>query len=362
MILARSALVWLARLGVLSACACAIGLTLAYSFGTEQTWLLELLRYAPFPAYLLPSLLALGLSFVLLGWGWRITAVAAIVLMLTRVMGLSLGLDRIEPSTDSAIQARTLRFMTYNIKSYRAAWRWDGFKELAGEIESHQPDLIVMQDATHIGMPGRLLDMLRQSRPQLQHVYTYDQYAVVSRYPVRDCKPYDMSAGGTIRREYVRCVVRIDGTDVDLVVIHFITPREGLNAVRSDKGSGLDDWRENYTTRLAQSHQVQSDLSLRTERRPLLVAGDLNASEESPVVQGLLALGLRDAYSQAGRGYGYTIGHALKPGVSFLRIDHILVSEEFGVLRCVTGWRGASEHRPVVADLVLAPDRTADKP
>ena len=60
---ARPALQWLARCAVLLALACAIGLALAYQFGTEQTWWLELLRYAPFLVYLLPAAAALVLSF-----------------------------------------------------------------------------------------------------------------------------------------------------------------------------------------------------------------------------------------------------------------------------------------------------------
>jgi endonuclease/exonuclease/phosphatase family metal-dependent hydrolase len=52
-------------------------------------------------------------------------------------------------------------------------------------------------------------------------------------------------------------------------------------------------------------------------------------------------------------GYGYTVGHALRPGVSLLRLDHLLVSADIGVAQCFAGSAAASEHRPVVADLWL---------
>lgn len=65
------------------------------------------------------------------------------------------------------------------------------------------------------------------------------------------------------------------------------------------------------------------------------------------------AFGLRDAFSSAGWGYGYAHGHALKLRFSFLRIDHILVSPGLGGTDSFVGVMGASEHRPVIADLLL---------
>ena len=42
-----------------------------------------------------------------------------------------------------------------------------------------------------------------------------------------------------------------------------------------------------------------------------------------------------------------------QPGISFLRIDHILVDQSIGVARAYVGGKEASPHRPVVADLLL---------
>ena len=42
---------------------------------------------------------------------------------------------------------------------------------------------------------------------------------------------------------------------------------------------------------------------------------------------------------------------------SFVRIDHILVSPELGVRHSFVGGKEASEHRPVIADLLLQRDR-----
>jgi endonuclease/exonuclease/phosphatase (EEP) superfamily protein YafD len=88
-------------------------------------------------------------------------------------------------------------------------------------------------------------------------------------------------------------------------------------------------------------------------KRPVVLMGDLNAPEHSPVVGHLLSTGLRDAFSAAGVGYGYTHGHSLRPHISFVRIDHVLVSPRFGVADTYVGGKDASEHRPVITDLWL---------
>jgi endonuclease/exonuclease/phosphatase (EEP) superfamily protein YafD len=336
-----------ARLLIVMSLLCAVGLAVLYHFGPLRSGWVELLRYVPFLAYAVPAVLALGLS-CLLGWGWRLAAVLALGLMGTAVTDLSLGRGRTTLPPD-APGTRTVRVMTYNIKSYRAVFRHGGFVSLNNEIAQHQPDLLVMQDAREVSRQGDLPYGMRDVLPQ-HKLYAYGQYAVASRFPVSGCAPADMSYRGE-KHEYVRCTVDIDGTRVDLVTAHLLTPREGLNATREERLGGLEDWSANFADRLTQADRIIGALA--PLQRPTIVAGDLNAPEHSAVVQTFLGIGLRDAFSAGGIGWGFTHGHSLKPGVSFLRIDHLLVSPEIGVRDAWVGWRGGSEHRPVVADLVI---------
>lgn len=344
---ASPALHWLARSAVVLSLLGAVGLSWLYHHGPARTGWAELLRYVPFLAYAVPAVLALGLSWWL-GWRWRLAAAVALGLVGTVVTDLSLGLGRTDLPPDAA-GTRTVRVMTYNIKSYRAVFRRGGFVPLNDEIAQHQPDILVMQDAREVSRKGDLPYGMRDVLPQ-HKLYAYGQYAVASRFPLEGCAPADMSFPGE-RHEYVRCTVDIDGTRIDLVTAHLLTPREGLNATREERLGGLDDWNANFAHRLIQADRIAG--ALVPLQRPTIVAGDLNAPEHSLVVQTLLGIGLRGAFSAGGRGWGFTHGHSLKPGVSFLRIDHILVSPEIGVRDAWVGWRGGSEHRPVVADLVI---------
>jgi endonuclease/exonuclease/phosphatase (EEP) superfamily protein YafD len=331
----------LARALVAAGLLVAVALSLAFRYGTERMWWVEIARYAPYPAYLVPAVLLVALAWRL-GWAWRGAALLALALVVSEVMGLAIG--RADEGSDR------IRLMTYNIKAYLAWQRPDGFARLAWEVQDADADVIVMQDAAsvtgHRDQAAPLFAALAG-----RQTYVEDQYIVASRFPLKDCAPARMAASESPDAVYVRCTLTVNGRDVDLFTAHFVSPREGLNAARGRVGGGLQEWESNFEDRLAQAGQLMSGL-VKTPR-PLIVAGDLNAEENSPVVRRLLSLGLRDAFGSAGLGYGYTYGHDLRPGFSFLRIDHVLVSEAIGVQACRVGGREGSQHRPVIADLLI---------
>ncbi|MEY2686468.1 MAG: hypothetical protein RL375_666 [Pseudomonadota bacterium] len=331
--------------------------TLALAPGVSDSWWVELLRYLPYPAWLIAGLLAVGLS-LRLGRVWRLAALAGLALVLWPLMGLQLNAG----DTGSG----RLRVMTYNIKSYHATGAAGAFARIAWEVVQHDPDILVMQDAGMLMLDRAEGNEAVRTLLGDRKVFRFGQYVVASRQALQGCQPGDISYRGE-PHTYVRCVVQVKGREIDLITAHLLSPREGLNATRHDKLDGLDDWRENYGDRLSQARKLVQDILVAravvpspaaaaasaAKRRPLILAGDLNAPESSPVVQSLLDTGLRDAFSAAGNGYGYTHGHSLRLGFSFLRIDHLLVSEEFGVSQALVGGKEGSEHRPVIADLWL---------
>jgi endonuclease/exonuclease/phosphatase (EEP) superfamily protein YafD len=332
---------WLAKAVVLLV---TLGVLLAWllvSNDPESHAILALLLYVPYPVYLAPAVFALVCSFSL-GWRWRLLALGALLVVLIALMRPAFG------QADEGY--RRVRLMTYNVKSYLAVHKPQGVAQVAMEILQHDPDIVVMQDA------GQFVDERFAPPDTLKTIfgkretYVFGQYIVASRFPLKGCLPGWIPYNGQ-NHSFVHCVVSANGTDFDLVTVHFVTPREGLNAARKEGVKGLGVWRANMNKRLTQSGVLAEQL--RAMKRPRVVAGDLNAPENSSVVQDLVDTGLRDAFSSAGLGFGYTHGHSLWPGISFLRIDHILVSDEIGVSHAYAGGKVASEHRPVIADLLL---------
>ena len=335
----------LRRTGALLLVAAVVALTVAQQWGTVGPWWLELSRYLPYPVLWFPVAGALALTYRL-GWRWVLLSLGAGLLVATVTMGLVWHTGGPGPHREGT----ALRMMTYNIKAYKAVHREDGFSELAQEVAYQHPDILVMQDANWWPDPRAETTYWTAPVFGLPYAYAVGQYVIASRFALERCDTGHMDYRNEKQR-YAHCVVKLPGHDVTLVTAHFESPRSGLNAARREGIDGVAEWRRNYEDRYVQATELARDLG--ASARPLLIAGDLNAPESSSVIRTLLALGLRDAFSAGGRGYGYSYGQGLKLGFSFLRIDHILVSPEFTVTHCYAGGGEASDHRPVIADLFL---------
>jgi endonuclease/exonuclease/phosphatase (EEP) superfamily protein YafD len=311
--------------------------------GPERFWLSGAYLYVPYWMVLLPLIVVAGIAWPL-GWRWRAAVFATLMIYIWPIMGFNVG------QADNGFGR--IRLMTYNIKSYLIAGEVGGFDGVISEIRQHDPDIVVMQDASS------MLNWARQDNPQIvrevvgsRFVYSFGQYVVASKFPLRGCDVGSI-AYNEQSHTFVHCIVTAHGQSVDLYTAHFVSPRDGLNAMRWGGIKGYEEWQGNVQDRMVQAEKLARTLTNR--RLPAIVAGDLNAPEQSLVVRTLLDAGLRDAFSSAGRGYGYTHGHSLRPHLfSTTRIDHILVSQEIGVADSFVGGKEGSEHRPVIADLWL---------
>ena len=332
---------WSARCAVALVSACVVTLEVSNKIGPEAAWPLALLQYIPYIFLLLPALAAVALSLAL-GRRWRVVSISCFVAFVTIVMGFELN------ASDQ--NAKRTRLMTYNAKAYLAVKGPEGMWPIKFEIDQYDADIVVLQDA------GSLVTMLN-AMPEVAQVmfgsrklYTFGQYVVASRYSLRDCRPGSISFREN-PHTYVRCVVDINGREIDLFTAHFLSPRDGLNAIRHEQLGGISEWKQNVADRMVQAQSLARDL--KASSRPVIVAGDLNAPEHSLAIQTLLESGVRDAFSSAGKGFGYTYGHSLWPYISFVRIDHILASPQIGVADCFVGAAKSSEHLAVIADLII---------
>lgn len=277
-----------------------------------------------------------------LGRWWRLLAIFAFFGVLISAMNLSAGFG------DEG--SGKLRVMTYNIKSYLAVSRDKGYGQIAWEVVQHDPDILLIQDANMLAGPIQEMPDSAKAMLKGRQIYSNGQYMIASRYPLKGCKRKQISFRGE-EHGYIQCTTTAAGVEVDIVTAHFVSPRPGLTAVRHQGFSGLSVWKENFSDRMTQANLLAADVA--RSSRPTIVAGDLNAPPGSPIIGALIRAGLRDAFAAASVGYGFTYGHALKFGFSYIRIDHILVSSTIGVQAGFVGGQEGSEHRPVIADLLL---------
>ena len=310
-------------------------------FGADNWWLGAFNLYLPQVFWAVPALL-LGLALLGKGrWVWLP------VLYLAWVLGPIMGL-RWSPQDPPELGSVRIRVMTCNAK-----FGMRDPAELQREIRRYQPQLVLLQDSP--GLSAGWAEALFKG----WQIRTSGQFVLASKFPLGPAEILKVAIPHG-HEAFLRCQVKLGGTAVTVFNVHFQSPRESLNAFRSDR-SGLDaaaELEQNAAVRLEQA-QVVAEL-VRSEPGPVIVAGDFNSPETSRVCATLREAGLADAFSAGGRGYGYTYGHFLLQHrlpwlhLSWMRIDHIMVDSRTGVWRCWSGTDKASDHRPVFADLWLS--------
>ena len=314
----------------------------------------ELVRFAPYYWVLPPALLACALLWRLPWWTSLLT-VLNLALILTVGMGL-----RWNPEHPASGTGASVRVMTFNTKAYKARYQPGGLAALAEEIRAQNADLVTLQDAD--GLLKGVSETVPRRMPSFlayPEVYAMGQYIIASRFPIQACAGAELGPDER-SRNFMHCIVNVQGVPVTVVTAHLLSPRYSFLAVRSDPRHGMADWTASLNERLAQSEMLHQ--ALRPMPRPLLVMGDFNAREESPVLDPLNAMGLVDAYSSAGQGWGFTYGHTVHLRRDFLRIDHILASPEIDITGAWVGKSRISDHHAVIADLRLAPANKTARP
>ncbi len=344
----RKAPVWLLTL-LFTYAAFLIVLTVVNQYGADRWWPGAFNLYLPQAVWALPGLLLLFVVFkVDRRWLWLP------LLDIVWVAGPLMGFCWPSHGTQESPGGLPLKVMTWNVK-YGIHDKL-AHQALLSDIVLNNPNVVMFQDAGGI-LNGSLGEHFRK-----WNVRSYGQYVIASRLPLGELQVRQLSFPGD-GHVCVRTQLQIGGMTVALYNVHLESPRLGLNAlrvVRNKPGrlpSAVQSFENNVEARFTQVQALQE--YVRQERGPVILAGDLNSPEASLVCSTLRAAGLHDAFAEGGSGYGYTYGHFLLQhrlpalNYSWMRIDHIMMSSHFQTRRCWTGTGKASDHRPVIADLVL---------
>jgi vancomycin resistance protein VanJ len=244
----------------------------------------------------------------------------------------------------------SLTVMTYNVLGSH------GLKDPVLEvIRSENADIVFLQELTP--------DLALALQNDLAEIYPYQildpqpgvrGMGTLSRYPLED-------TGLRLPLKWVGMPqvldVNFEGVFVTLVNFHTF-------AYNYSSWAALE---ANLRQREALA-QVLADFAAQTPG-PLIVAGDANANDLSQTYRNLTSCGLRDAWREAGFGFGNTFPGSTVPTSSrwkigswyvpqwLVRIDYIFVSPQWGVHSVrLAQFDGVSDHRGVLAELVLGPE------
>jgi len=317
------------------------GLLSANALGPERFWLVLVNLYLPQLVWAAPALCLIPLALVVRGKRPWLIALPLIPLLL--VLGPLMGLRGYPSPRQPQADGPTLRVMTYNIQSgtHQA--------QILQELLNQRPDLVFIQEFRPEFEPT-----LREALADW-HLEINGEFVVASRLPLSQFQRIDLPRLQEDKWKlpaYVRAVVRFQETDIVIYNTHLSTPRNAFEALRGRENTALPLMAMNTHDRLAQGKALAQALA--QETLPTILGGDFNAPEASLVCQPLTQVGFRNAFSEGGKGYGYTKGHDLRFNTSFVRIDHLYVSKQWSVRSCAPGSKEGSDHRPLVAELALA--------
>jgi endonuclease/exonuclease/phosphatase (EEP) superfamily protein YafD len=250
-------------------------------------------------------------------------------------------------SLQTRASAPTITVMTYNLLGFN-----ENREGVVAALRASNADVITLQELNPLIAEAIQRDLAREYPNQaLDPQEGVTGLGVISRYPLRP-------TGETLPGEWVGTpqVLTLDWNGTPVILLHPHPFATNLTA-RAEM--------ERTIREREQQARAMVDF-VAAQPKPLIAPVDFNANDQS-VAYAIVTRVLVDSWREAGWGLGHTFPGAASPGSSrpriaglyvpmwLTRIDYVFHSRHWRATSAWIGpWDGASDHRPVVAKLVLA--------
>jgi len=291
--------------------------------------------YAPQFLFALPTVVLLVAGIVRRDHAASLVNVLSLAFCLFALLGLRVG-----PLAPPAAEGQPLRMMTFNVE------KWShGTNAVAETIRGQHPDVVCLQEAGKyfwLKRPDQTPAALVKALPEYRFVAA-GEIMVGSRLPVTAWQKVPLPPGPESRPAVI-ATVDLHGRAEHVVSVHLMP--SGFDQILREPGTrGLRFVREENAARMAQATVLRT--ALQSVPPPFVAGGDFNAQPQTRVCR-LLTDRFRDAFDEAGRGFGYTLTATFPAS----RIDHLLLGGVHARRAFVPNVL-ASDHRPLVADLTV---------
>jgi endonuclease/exonuclease/phosphatase family metal-dependent hydrolase len=331
--LLRRATVWAA----VAYPAALVVLALCLRFVGERWWLTGALLYVPRVLFglplvvLVPALLAQRARRLL--WAQLLAACVLLFPLLGFVV----------PRFHAESKGPSFKILSYNVNSCAA-----GYDTVAESVLRSAPDIVVLQELLADARP--LVALLEARYPTVE---VTEQFVLATRFSLRkQTAPPAVNYLGYVNTPHVvRYELDTPLGPVAVVNLHPISPRAALSALWTGRGaappreSGADEWLAGGNVQTRQFELEAAVALAREERMPVVLAGDTNLPNLSPLLR--VFDGYQDGFESAGWGFGYTFPSR----VAWLRVDRMLASRALTFVDFEVGCGRASDHRCIIAEL-----------
>lgn len=325
------------RGGVLFYLLLVLAVWLLLRFAGEQWWPATMMLFGPRWIYGLPLLLLVPGAAVLrprLLWPLAV----ALIVVIGPIMGF-----RIPWGRAFAREGPTVRVLTCNVDGKATP------KAIRDLIDATHPDIVALQECNAMVIPW----------PDGWHAQQQGELLVASRFPVQLVQEMEDFQTGHVwpRAVFMRCKVTMPDREVDFCCVHLSSPRYGI-ANLLDRSTLVAPSRSGVMSKVTNERRQQSEkiaALLRNDAASVILVGDFNTPADSVFYRQYWA-DYRNAFSVAGFGFGATMRPCVRGCRFGIRIDHILTGTDWRPRACWVGRDVGSEHLPLIADLVWAPD------
>jgi endonuclease/exonuclease/phosphatase family metal-dependent hydrolase len=251
------------------------------------------------------------------------------ILLIFFYLNFSISLPQI--STNKS--GHSIRVMSFNM----SGGSFDS-RKLNIQIEFNQPDIMVFQESSH--------SKLKKTLPKNWFLNCQQSQCVASKTKskITDFQTRRIFDGwGTFAALFE---LTIAGQTVYILNVHLETPRKAYENIRYGQFN-LSLMKKIYEQRYLEATLAKS---LAVSYSPLIIAGDFNMTSDSWIYN--YSFGeYSNAFNDKGLGFGDT-KHTTLLGV---KIDHILIDQDFSVVNSWVDIDTGSDHRPLFADILFNP-------
>lgn len=269
-----------------------------------------------------------------------VTAIWALTILLgadeARVIG-NLAIPAPERGQSEPVNGvQPIRVLTLNTANFR-------FGDPSEDIAAWQPDIVLLQEAT----PFQVKKIANRLYGGSGDYRAFAQNGIATRWEItREVRNKDPKF---LFFNYNVTVVPPDGPPIEIVNLHLSSAATDLRLWQRQC------WRNHKANRKQRKLEIAVALKVLEDTnegfpsaQPVILGGDLNAPPTDPTAR-MLERDFEDTFHRAGTGWGNTFQRR----IPILRLDQIHTTRHFTPVRCRAVTTRHSDHRMVVADLLL---------